>query len=106
MNAAQIVRALGGRGHSARCPVPGHKDRDPSLSVHDGPGGKLLVHCHAGCDQLVVLQALKDLGLVGDQGHLTAIPLRRPRPSQTAAPPLLPSGKSRFPRPTPSRKTI
>ena len=28
MNAAQIVKALGGRGHSARRPVPGHKGRE------------------------------------------------------------------------------
>ena len=57
MNATQLVKALGGRGHSARCPA--HEDHDPSLSVHDGPGGKLLVRCHAGCDQLAVWSALK-----------------------------------------------
>ena len=49
MNAAEVVKALGGRGNSARCPVPGHKDRKPSLSVHDGTDGKLLVKCHGGC---------------------------------------------------------
>jgi putative DNA primase/helicase len=33
----------------ARCPA--HNDPDPSLSIRDGDNGKLLVRCHAGCDQ-------------------------------------------------------
>jgi putative DNA primase/helicase len=44
----------------ARCPA--HDDMNPSLSLRT-VGGKLLVHCHAGCDQLIVIGALKARGL-------------------------------------------
>jgi hypothetical protein len=40
------VKARGG-GWVALC--PGHRDRDPSLSIRDGDRGVLL-HCWAGCD--------------------------------------------------------
>ncbi len=67
MTAAEIVKALGGRGNMARCPVhKGGKERTPSLSVHDGPGGKLLVNCKAGCPNADVWAALKNRGLVGE----------------------------------------
>jgi putative DNA primase/helicase len=60
-----IAKALGGRkaGGSwmARCPV--HDDRQPSLSIRDGDDGKVVVHCHAGCDQDRVIAALKGLGI-------------------------------------------
>jgi putative DNA primase/helicase len=65
MNAAEIARHLRGRkmpsGWIARCPA--HEDRNPSLSLTDGEGGRLLVHCHAGCEQIAVIDALKALGL-------------------------------------------
>jgi hypothetical protein len=70
MTAAELVKALGGRGDSAPCPVPGHGrgrgDRNFSLSVHDGDAGKLLVRCHGGCPQPDVWAVLKDRGLVGN----------------------------------------
>ncbi len=72
MKAAELVKALGGRGDSAPCPVPGHGrgrgDRNHSLYVHDGDDGKLLVHCHGGCSQADVWAALKDRGLVDPVG--------------------------------------
>ena len=53
MNAETIAKALGGRkaggGWMARCPA--HDDREPSLSIRDADDGKVLVRCHAGCDQ-------------------------------------------------------
>ena len=59
-----ILNALGARrsGSSwmARCPA--HQDRLPSLSLRF-VAGKLLVHCHAGCDQRTVIEALKARGL-------------------------------------------
>lgn len=62
--ARQIVQALGGvwiAGNGiARCPA--HLDRKPSLSI-TGKGGKVLVHCHAGCTQGAVIRALIALGL-------------------------------------------
>ena len=45
----------------ARCPA--HDDRKPSLSITDAEDGKILVHCHAGCDQLGVIAVLRSLGL-------------------------------------------
>jgi putative DNA primase/helicase len=51
--AASIAKALGGRkagnGWTARCPA--HDDRTPSLSIRDADDNKVLVRCHAGCDQ-------------------------------------------------------
>jgi hypothetical protein len=61
MSAAGIVKALGGRNGLACCPA--HNDRSPSLSVVDGVNGRLLVHCHAGCGQREVINALADRGL-------------------------------------------
>lgn len=64
MNAEGIGLALKGRRHGtawmAKCPA--HDDRDPSLSIRD-VGGKVLVHCHAGCSQGSVVTSLKELGL-------------------------------------------
>ncbi len=41
---------------TARCPC--HDDRNASLSVGVGRDGRALVHCHAGCDSLDVLDGL------------------------------------------------
>jgi len=64
MTAETMAKALGGRkvgqGWTARCPA--HDDREPSLSIRDADG-KVLVHCHAGCDQRDVIAALKERGL-------------------------------------------
>ncbi len=64
MNAEQIAKGLGkytktagAAGYSAICPA--HNDKTPSLSVTDGDGGKILVHCHAGCEPIAVIDALK-----------------------------------------------
>ena len=65
MTAEAIARALGGRKASAawmaRCPA--HEDREPSLSIADGDNGKILVRCHAGCEQHRVIAALRARGL-------------------------------------------
>jgi len=44
----------------ARCPA--HGDRTPSLAVTDRDG-RVLVHCHAGCEQRDVIEALRRRGL-------------------------------------------
>ena len=44
-----------------RCPV--HEDRRPSLSITTGKDGKVLVRCHAGCDQRDLIAALQERGL-------------------------------------------
>lgn len=65
VDAREITAGLGGRWTgrqgSARCPA--HEDRHPSLSVSDGADGKVLVHCHTGCNQLDVIDGLKTRGL-------------------------------------------
>ena len=64
MTAETVARALGGRkigqGWTARCPA--HDDRQPSLSIRNGKR-RVLVRCHAGCEQRDVIAALKERGL-------------------------------------------
>ena len=63
--AESIAVALGGyrAGVSwmARCPA--HEDGTPSLSIRESRAGRLLVHCHAGCEQTAVIAALQERGL-------------------------------------------
>jgi len=65
MTAETIAKALGGHRAGAtwmaRCPA--HEDRAPSLSISSGKDGKVLVRCHAGCDQRDVIATLRDRGL-------------------------------------------
>ena len=65
MTAETIAKALGGRkagsGWTARCPA--HDDHTPSLSIRDAEDNKVLVRCHAGCDQERVITALRTRGL-------------------------------------------
>ena len=70
MTAEAIAKTLGGRrsgkGWSARCPA--HDDRTPSLSLSDSSDGKVLVHCHAGCQQGEVISQLRAIGLWAQHG--------------------------------------
>jgi hypothetical protein len=43
-------------GWIARCPA--HEDRSPSLSIREGGGGRLLLHCFAGCSLESICSAL------------------------------------------------
>ena len=43
-------------GRSFRCTA--HDDRDPSLSVAEGEGGRVLLHCFAGCEAADICAAL------------------------------------------------
>ena len=71
MNAESIARALGGhRAGStwmARCPA--HEDREPSLSIRGGDDGRVLVYCHAGCEQAQVIASLRSRGLWSARGQ-------------------------------------
>lgn len=91
MTAETMAKALGGRkvgqGWTARCPA--HDDREPSLSIRDADG-KVLVRCHAGCDQRDVIAALKARGLWdGKERSSLPKPSRRkvssPRPDPSQA---------------------
>jgi putative DNA primase/helicase len=70
MIAEIIAKALGGRkaggGWTARCPA--HDDRTPSLSICDADDGKVLIRCHAGCDQERVIATLRSRGLWTESG--------------------------------------
>jgi DNA primase len=46
---------------------PAHDDRNPSLAIRE-VDGKLLFHCHAGCSQREVIEALKARGLWESNG--------------------------------------
>ena len=45
-----------GAGWTARCPA--HDDRHASLSINVGDGGKVLLHCHAGCTTETIVAKL------------------------------------------------
>jgi hypothetical protein len=51
----------------ASCPVPGHGrgngDKNPSLSIKED-NGKYLFHCHGGCDQHSVFDAVRERNLL------------------------------------------
>ena len=53
------VRSAAG-GHQALCPC--HDDETPSLSISE-KDGKVLVKCHAGCSQEVLIQHFRDAGV-------------------------------------------
>jgi putative DNA primase/helicase len=65
MTAAGIARALrgckSGIQYIACCPA--HDDWKPSLLICDADEGKVLVRCHAGCEQAQVIAAPRDRGL-------------------------------------------
>jgi len=82
MNAETIARALGGHRAGAtwmaRCPA--HDDRSPSLSISAGNDGKVLVRCHAGCDQRDLIAVFKARGLWQTTGRALGV-ARNPRAS-------------------------
>ncbi|NQW09429.1 MAG: toprim domain-containing protein [Alphaproteobacteria bacterium] len=85
MNAATLAAAIDGRkaggGWIARCPA--HEDRTPSLSIRESDDGTLLVHCHAGCDQVRVIATLRSRGLWSGAGErLVSHSTTAPAPSR------------------------
>jgi putative DNA primase/helicase len=64
LTALTLARSLHARkvgsGWMAKCPA--HEDNNTSLAIRE-KDGKVLVHCHAGCDQREVIDALRRLGL-------------------------------------------
>jgi hypothetical protein len=61
--------------YTALCPA--HDDKNPSLSI-SGSGGKILLHCHAGCSKENILRAI---GLDVTDLYTEEIPTSR-RPPQ------------------------
>lgn len=70
MTAESLANSLEARRvgsyYMARC--PGHDDHNPSMSIRE-VGGKILVHCHAGCSQRDVVEALKHRGVWESSGQ-------------------------------------
>ena len=72
----EAVRAAFACGHTgctcsrpkSNVHCPAHNDTSPSLSVTVGPDGKTLVHCHGGCSQEAVIDALRERGLWPERG--------------------------------------
>ena len=60
-NSACCCHNEGPNGWQTHCPA--HGDENPSLSLSEGEDGKILLYCHAGCDQAEVIQALADRDL-------------------------------------------
>ena len=87
MTAETIAKALGGRkaggGWTARCPA--HDDRTPSLSIRDAEEDKVLVRCHAGCDQERVIAALRGARLVGREWSALAFACDAPHACRAQA---------------------
>jgi len=88
MNARDIVAALNGRWLTdygmARCPA--HDDKNPSLSVTE-TDGRILVRCHAGCEQDQVIGALRSRGLWNDSERYRERFIRREPRRAVDAPP-------------------
>ena len=82
MTAEAIARALGGRragaAWMARCPA--HDDREPSLSIADVDNSKVLVRCHAGCEQERVIAALRGRGLWAENARRSMSRMARRTP--------------------------
>lgn len=45
-----------GSKRQARCPA--HEDRSPSLSIREATDGRVLLHCHAGCEVSDIVESL------------------------------------------------
>lgn len=50
------VRPTGANKWKACCPA--HDDKDPSLSIREAEGGKVLLHCWAGCSSTDITAAI------------------------------------------------
>ena len=78
LTAREICFALGGRwlgAYGAAC-CPAHDNqRTPALSLADGADGRLLAKCHAGCDFVEIIIALRRLGLAPPMSRRT-VPTR------------------------------
>jgi hypothetical protein len=88
MTAETIAKALGGHRAGAtwmaRCPA--HDDSSPSLAIRAGRHGKVLVRCHAGCDQHDVIAALSERGLWDATGKRHGGIARKHRKNLSAEP--------------------
>lgn len=80
LNRLDGVHNKGKGRYSARCPA--HDDKSPSLSITECDDGRILVHCHAGCETHEVLSSIgmtfSDLMPERIRGQHSFKPIRRP----------------------------
>ena len=77
-----IARALGGAkrsGSNWSCKCPAHEDQKASLSITQNFSGKLLVHCHAGCDPIDVISHLRVQGLWPESAKTAPVAIPPPK---------------------------
>jgi hypothetical protein len=75
------ARRLPDGSYMACCPA--HDDSEPSLHLSESPDGTLLWHCHAGCSQEAVREALERLAGVQPATARPIAPRRnRQQPAQ------------------------
>jgi putative DNA primase/helicase len=82
-----LARQLGlkrsGTGYRGPCPV--HGGTKSPFALTNGAGGKLLVHCHAGCDPADILGALRRKQIL-PQESAARPPLKTPQPPRDWSP--------------------
>lgn len=71
---------------TALCPA--HEDAKPSLSITEGDGGRVLLHCHAGCktEDVVAALELEMSDLFPPEGQTTQC--STPKPARSELPPI------------------
>ena len=52
-----LTKVKGRNGSWTAC-CPAHNDKGPSLSIRETEDGRVLIHCFAGCEALMIVQAL------------------------------------------------
>jgi hypothetical protein len=71
-----------GKQYRAKCPVRDHSSGDSTLSLLFNDDGRILIHCHAGCEVNDVLESiglsLSDLYPDGAIQHFMASAQRKP----------------------------
>jgi hypothetical protein len=77
--ADSIIDGLEGNHGTGMCLCPAHDDQRPSLHVTEGRNGPVF-HCHAGCSQQRVIEALRARRLFGGRsGDVISLHERRQR---------------------------
>jgi len=52
-----LTKVKGRNGSWTAC-CPAHNDKGPSLAIRETEDGRVLIHCFAGCEALMIVQAL------------------------------------------------
>jgi len=52
-----LTKVKGRNGSWTAC-CPAHNDKGPPLSIRETEDGRVLIHCFAGCEALMIVQAL------------------------------------------------